>query len=337
MATAHVTLPAKLDLESVLRFASELDRYGKHEEVILSVGEQRWFPPFSMLFLAAKLRQLRRDNPALSISVPDGSNQSFIGHMGFFRMFGVDHGREIGEANGSSTYLPITCVKRETLYVAPTDKYEELGDLIQRHADKVSEIISRDYDHKDAVFDVLSYSIREVMRNVFEHGQTDEVYYCGQYWPQKNRVEVSIADLGIGIRRALSENPNFRFNRDKEALEMSLLPTVSGKTHLGRTTGNWFNSGYGLYMTNRLARNGGNFVIASGKSAIHLSPKSKRNYQTSFAGTALRLNFSIDEIGSMKDRLEEFRKDGAKLAATISAGGNRPPSGVSLLLRRDFT
>jgi hypothetical protein len=134
----------------------------------------------------------------------------------------------------------------------------------------------------------------------------------------------------------LGTNPNFRFDNDKEAIEASLLPGVSGKTHLPRRSDTWFNSGYGLYMTNRLARHGGNFVLASGRKAIMLTRATKTNFDTSFPGTALRLNFDVAKIGSVKARLAEFRQDAATIAAQIKGSGNRPPSAMSLLLRRDY-
>jgi hypothetical protein len=99
---------------------------------------------------------------------------------------------------------------------------------------------------------------------------------------------------------------------------------------------NWHNSGYGLYMTNRLARNGGNFVLASGVSAVHLSRKTKNNYSTSFPGTALRFNLDVNQIGNVRERLALFRKEGAVIARTIAGTGNRPPSAMSLLLRWDY-
>lgn len=89
-------------------------------------------------------------------------------------------------------------------------------------------------------------------------------------------------------------------------------------------------------MTNRLARNGGNFVIASGTDAIHLTKKTKNNYKTSFPGTILRFNFDIKEIGNTTARLSEFRTDGHKIAKEIAGTANRPPSAMSLLLRRDY-
>lgn len=332
----QIDIPAKLDLATLFRLALELDRYTFRDELRLHFNEGTFFAPFSMLFLAAKLKSLKERNPALKIDCKGFQENGYPAHVGFFRFLGYNHGRDIGEAWGSENYLPITPLSREQLYEKPADKWEELPDLIQRHADKLAAMIARDQNTNGDLYDVLSYSVREVMRNVFEHSEAQTLYYCAQYWPRSHKVEFAIVDFGIGIRRGLATNPNFRFATDKQAIEYSLLPSVSGKTHLPRTSNNWFNSGYGLYMTNRLARNGGNFVLASGSTGIYLSRKTKTNFSTSFPGTALRFNMDIDEIGSVADRLSEFRRDGAELAKQISGSGNRPPSAMSLLLRRDY-
>lgn len=337
MHQATILFPARTDLATILGFGRDLDYYAMHDKVVIDFGERTFFSPFAMLFIGAKLKSFRLKNPALQIEFKHYADHSYPAHMGFFHMFGMDHGREIGEGPGDDNHLPICCLDRSSFYVTPDDKYAEFPDLIQRHADKIALIIARDRRENADMFDVLSYSIREVMRNVFEHSQTDSLYYCAQYWPKSNKVEFAIADFGVGIRRGLGENPNFRFKTDKDAIEHSLLPSVSGKTHLPRISDIWFNSGYGLYMTNRLARNGGNFVLASGVTAVHLSRKTKNNFSTSFPGTALRFNLDVNEIGSVRKRLEEFREDGAAIAKYISGSGNRPPSAMSLLLRRDYS
>jgi hypothetical protein len=337
MHQATICLPAQMDLSTILGFARDLDYYAMHDKLVIDFGGRAFFSPFSMLFIAAKLKSFRLKSPGLQFEFKNYREHAYPAHMGFFQMFGMDHGREVGEASGGENYLPITCLDRSSFYEAPIDKYQELPDLIQRHVDKIALIIARDKRENADMFDVLSYSIREVMRNVFEHSQADSLFYCAQYWPKSNKVEFAVADFGIGIRRGLSENPNFRFQTDKEAIEYSLLPSVSGKTHLPRRSDIWFNSGYGLYMTNRLARNGGNFVLASGVTAIHLSRKTKNNFDTSFPGTALRFNLDVNEIGNVRTRLEQFRKEGAKIARTIAGTGNRPPSAMSLLLRRDYS
>lgn len=336
MHEATIRIPARMDLATILGFARELDFYAMHDRLVIDFGERTFFSPFTMLFIASKLKYFRTKNPGLRFEFVNCVDHHYAAHMGFFQMFGVNIGRNVGEAAGSDNYLPLTCLTRQSLYERPDDKWEELPDLIQRTADRLSLIIARDRNANEDMFDVLSYSIREVMRNVFEHSQSESLYYCAQYWPKSNKVEFALADFGVGIRRGLGENPNFRFNTDKEAIEYSLLPSVSGKTHLPRKSDTWFNSGYGLYMTSRLARNGGNFVLVSGSTGIHLSRKTKNNFDTSFPGTALRFNMDVNQIGNVKARLNEFRREGQEIAKRIAGSGNRPPSAMSLLLRRDY-
>lgn len=334
--TLQISLPRKLDIGGVLRFAKDLQGAGYYRKVSLDVGEERYFAPFSMLFLGSILRKYCAENPECRLFVKNFAAHSYANHMGFFKHFGLESNAEHRASEVGKTYIPIRMIKRSDLYSAPDDRFVEMQDLVQRQADILAEIICQDKEkHKD-LYDVLSYGIREVFRNVFEHSKADDLSFCAQMWKSSEKVEICIADLGIGIRKGLGENPNFRYKSDKEAIEYSLLPTVSGKTHLPRRSSTWFNSGYGLYMTSRLARHGGNFVIVSGTSGMKFTAKTKENYETWFPGTALRLNFDTRLIGNVQKRLAEFRDDGAKIAKQLAGSAGRPPSAMSLLLRRDF-
>lgn len=317
-------------------FSKELDYYQSHDRICVDFSSQSFYSPFAMLFLGAKIRYMASKNPQLRIDYKNYYDKTYAGHMGFFDLLGIEFGKRIGQAYGSENYIPITQVRRSDLYQSKADEFHEVGDLIQRHADRLAEVLVHDIGDNRNIFDTLAYSLRELIRNVFEHSNSDEVFYCAQYWPRSNKVEIALLDYGIGVRKSLSQNPNFNFKTDKEAIEYCLLPGVSGKTHLPRHSEIWHNSGYGLYMINRLARNGGNFVIVSGFDAIGLSKKTKYNFKTSFHGTALRVNLSLNMLGNLSDRLHEFRKEGFEIAKTISGSSNRPPSAMSLLIRRDY-
>jgi hypothetical protein len=336
MIVKQLKFPEKLDLESVLHFAMLLDDCANCDQVRIDVGVDRWFPPFSMLFLATKIRHFKNSAPHIKLLIYNYKNHEYPAHMGFFAACGIEYGRKIGEAWGNRNYLPITSISRNQLYESDFDKYSEIQDLIQRKSDQISAIISRDFDKKTDFYNVFTYSMRELMRNTFEHSQCTELFYCIQYWPSRNKIELSIADSGIGVKQALSENPNFRNLSNKESVEMSLMPSVSGKIHSTRVSDVWFNSGYGLFMTSELARHGGNFVIVSGDIGIYLSRKTKMNYRTSFSGTAVRINLDITQIGFLANRINEFRDKGAKIAAKLRGSAQRPPSAMSLLIRRDF-
>lgn len=213
----------------------------------------------------------------------------------------------------------------------------ELGDLIVRHAEDIAAVLSRDEKRISDLFNVLAYSLREMIRNVFEHSGTNTVFYRAQYWPKRNAVEVCLLDRGIGIKESLSANPNFRFKANKQAVEMSLWPGVSGRTHLRQNTGNWANSEFGLYMISRLARHGGNFTIASGDACIVLSKTLKKeNFATRLHGTAIRVDFDASEIGNVTDRLAQFRKEAPNISKQFAGLRAHGPSYMSMVLRRDF-
>lgn len=338
MPNATISLPQTTDLASLLKFVLELDYYSEHNRLIIEMPkEDAFYSPFAMLILASKIKYLKDKCPKLVVVFDGWERFGYLSHMGFFDMCGYNHGNHMGQAPANSRYMPITKLTSGDLEESPRDRFEEMQDLIQRAANKIAIILAQDPEERSDLFNILSYSLREIFRNPFEHGDTDSLFYCAQYWPKSNKVEFSVADFGIGIRQGLGRNPNFRFKDDKSALECALLPSVSGRTHEPRYSPTWFNSGYGLYMINRLARNGGNFAIVSGDASICMTPKEKYNYLTSFPGTIIRVNLNVAKIGDIQKRLSEFREEGKELAAKISGSGNRPPSAMSMLLRRDYS
>jgi hypothetical protein len=332
-----IALPHKLDLHNVLGFARQLDAVGRNEAIELDMGEGRYFPPFPMLFLAAKILEIRERNPACRLDIRNRQNHSYAAHMGFFRVAGFDSDDErLDEIHTSTRYLPIRTLSVSDLRRAPADRFEEIGTLVERHANDIARVVSQDETRKSDFYNAVSYSVREMMRNVFEHSECGRLFYCAQYWPIKGRVEVCLLDRGIGIRRALATNPNFRFRTDKEALEWCLWPGVSGKTHL-HSTSEWANSGYGLYMTSRLSRHGGNFLIVSGDALIRLSSTmGKDNLTTKFQGTAIRMNLDTEKIGDVSVRLKQFREEAPAIAKRLGMEVHRNPSYMSMVLRSDF-
>jgi hypothetical protein len=158
----RIKLPHKLDLEHVLQFAHEIDAFREEKHITVEMGPERYFPPYSMLFLAAKFLELKEKHPDLIIEVSNPEKHPYPAHMGFFNFMGVPYGKDIGEARGNARYLPIRALNREDL--RKHDKYAELGDLIQGHADQIAEMISRDAEHKTDLYNALSYSLREIIR-----------------------------------------------------------------------------------------------------------------------------------------------------------------------------
>lgn len=290
-----------------------------------------------MAFVAAEIARFRKSRPDSQFAADNYKHHTYAAHMGFFKAFGLDYGNSPGEASGSSTYIPLTIIEVDEIQQRALDSYEHVGDIIENESNKLAKILTRQQEGE--LVDTLTYSFREIMRNVVEHSKSPVLEYCAQYWPTQNKVEMAVLDAGIGIRKSLAYNPHLELSSDREAIQLALMPSISGKMFKGvrrRSNDVWQNSGFGLYMTNRLCRNGGNFFICSGTSGILLSPSDKSDFQTTFQGTALRMVMNTNNMRDLRERLETYKKQGDLTAREFSSGTPIIPSVASTMLSKDF-
>ncbi|WP_426687214.1 hypothetical protein [Rhodanobacter ginsengiterrae] len=178
------------------------------------------------------------------------------------------------------------------------------------------------------------------MRNVVEHSESKQIGICAQYWPSKNKVEAAIIDRGVGVASTLSRNPHLDIANDKDALNYALMPAVSGKAFKGarKQRGHWANSGFGLYMTSRICRNGGNFFIASGQTDMLLTKvKGAKTYlPCAYEGTAVRLVIKTDQLRGLSASLQRYRDEGYEIQRRYKEIVDINPSAASLMLSEDF-
>jgi hypothetical protein len=257
--------------------------------------------------------------------------------MGFFQAMGLDYGKAPGQARGSSRYLPLTIINCAELRNQAEMAAAEVGDIVEVKSRHLSSMLCG--ESEGIVFDTLTYSVREMMRNVVEHSEADQFGLCAQYWPSKNRVEVAIIDRGIGLRESLRGNPHLDASDDKKAINYALMPAVSGKAFKGsriRQKGHWANSGFGLYMTSRICRNGGNFFACSGQTGMMLTAKAKKYFDCHFKGTAVRLVVKTDQLANLRNALETYRREGYEIQSKYKEIVRIDPSSASLMLSEDF-
>lgn len=329
-----IKLPESLEPISLAQFATELRDIPEDDEYTIDFGQRRWFPPFSMLLLSSIFRSFREKRPAGRRRAVNHENHGYAAHFGFFKSFGLKHGKEPGEAPGSTRYIPIRDLNVAQIRDEAGERFLEVGNVIEERAAELAKILTQ--DEPGDLQDTLTYSIREIMRNVVEHSESENIHVCAQYWPQLHAVEVGIVDDGVGVHAALTSNPTHRDLDEKEALELALMPGISGNPMAGKGRGEWNNSGYGLYMTNRICRNGGHFLICSGGHGIKLSLEGKENFETSFQGTAIRLFIDTRNLTDLRGRLAGFAEEGRTAAKELAGANDNRASTASQMLRRDF-
>ena len=179
------------------------------------------------------------------------------------------------------------------------------------------------------------------MRNVLEHSKSRSLEYCGQFWPSYNKVEIAILDNGIGLRESLKANPFIQVESDSDAIQQALMPAVSSKNFQGsRINRNdpWHNSGFGLYMINRICRLGGNFLICSGDHGIRLDENGKKHINIGHycKGTAVRMVLNTNKLTELNKMLAVFKIEGYESAKKFKGVDMYAASVSSQMLSRDF-
>ena len=293
--------------------------------------------PFTMAYVANELKRFRQSKAEAKFTALNYKAHTYPAHMGFFKAFGLNHGNAPGEASGSSTYLPLTLLNVAEIEREAAQRGVNPGDVIEEKASLIAQLLVRQTGGN--LVDTLTFSIREIMRNVVEHSDSELIEYCGQYWPSQNLVEVAILDVGLGVRHGLRNNPDLNITSDRDALHLALLPGISGKMYRGvkrRSNDAWQNSGFGLYMTSRICRAGGSFFIASSGAGMLLDSGGKHDRETSYQGTALRLRFNTKTLTNYDEMLTRFRREGIATAKQFSGDQAIEPSIASTMLARDF-
>lgn len=314
-----ITIPSRLTPDELLPFSTSLSATAVADSYLLDFRGVGHIEPFGMLLLAALIRQFVRSRRQLQgkdckIRVANYANKSYASWMGLFKSFGLDHGNELGAASGSGTYIPLTRLTVSRIVGEARSDYVHHGEIIEGEARRIAQILTRDDD--GAITETLTYAVREIMRNVVEHGKTSHIWYAAQYWPTKHRVEVSILDEGVGLLPSLSRNPRLNVDSNQKAIFLALQPGISGvaKEARRRSDGDWVNSGYGLFMTSSLCQAGGDFTICSNSDALRLDANGSEFISCALQGVAIRMVLDTSKIRDLDSTLSELRNKGEAIA-----------------------
>lgn len=300
------------DFARIARFPLELREIGSVAEIQLDFSEVRFTTPAWLAVIGGTLRQLKLDRPDTKRKAVNFHHLTYAAHMGFFEYFGVNFGQAPDAAPGSDTYVPLSVRRVDEVRRQAAIKAIPVGEAVHAEAERLAMLLTG--DATTALQDTLAYSLREIIRNVVEHSGAEDYTFAAQYWPARKAVEIVLSDQGIGLAASLRENPSLMVSNDDEALTQAILPGVSSKRwRRSRHDDDWANSGYGLFMTERLCRLGGSFELMSGKRLLRISPAGSDLLPTNWPGTVVILRLDTGDLGKLSARLQQFRKEGRRI------------------------
>lgn len=328
-----VRIPAKVNVDTVIEFSKSFE-IPECQRCVFDFTNVSWCEPFGLLYLARILRSrsLIDDDIEFVARTRESSFRGYASHIGFFRYAGFKRGNRPGEVDAAGNYVPIQ--RWRISDVQEEAGYSPYGELIERKSIELCRVMLQ--TDRGNSFDYIQYALREILRNSVEHSSGEEVIFCAQYWPTKKSVEIAIIDDGVGLKRALRSNDRLSVPNDAAAVQMALMPGISGKAKNKRRRDVWENSGYGLFMTSNLCGRSGSFRIVSGKAGIHLSEGRRTKFNARFKGTGVQLRMEIPDAKALNDMLQEFRLKGRQLAQKLNGKSVIEPSMASLMLANDF-
>lgn len=327
-----IAAPAEASLDALAKFPLLVRSVADADEVQIDFEGVSFTSPAWLAVVGGALRELRRSSPAARRKVLNHKNLRYAAHVGFFQYFGVNYGLAPAVAAGSETYVPLierfTAAVREEAALRMTP----VGEVIHDEAERLAGVLTR---HTPGdLQDTLAYSIREIVRNVVEHSGADSYTLAAQWWPGTGQVEVVVTDQGCGVAASLQENPHLTIQTDEEALRQAVLPGISAKAwRRSKSYDDWANSGYGLFMTQRLCALGGSFGLMSGSRALHFEGAQTRVLETDWPGVVVVLRLDTNRLAVLSERLADFRREGAELERQLKSAARTGPSRASQTLK----
>lgn len=187
----------------------------------------------------------------------------------------------------------------------------------------------------------LRYILSELLYNTLEHGRSHQhipSLLQFSWYETKHELAFVIADLGIGVKKHLSQS-YAGLENDVEAILLALKPQVSG-TFNGR--GQYAaknNAGIGLYLSSNIIRRlHAHMYIISGSGLVHISPTevTRRKLRSSWPGTFVYVTLNLGAVAdlNLQKLMVEFRE--AAAAEVARANANEEKQRYYLNIRNYF-
>jgi hypothetical protein len=281
-----IFFPERFDRDTLAPFFDQLELHQDTPNVCIDCSTLRYSFPTAMLVAGSKLRKwiINRNQKKLNTR-KSGHNSpnnvhSYLMHLGFFDFIMMGGGNQVGQARGSSAYLPITRIVKPA-YDASSQELQIWYDKIMSSVRGLARVVSGTVEDTEENR-LYNYALREVIRNVFEHSEATECYVCGQRW-WNGKVEIAVIDEGVGIASSLRRS--YRIPSDEEALFMAVKPGVSSTSNINQAQNVYDNSGFGLYVLSQLASSFGWYVLGSGTSRLVGHGSNVSQETLNFSGT----------------------------------------------------
>ncbi|MDX2283975.1 MAG: hypothetical protein NW241_07415 [Bacteroidia bacterium] len=218
-----------VQLKVLFQLTTEVLQTNPEEELAVDLSQAGFYCPFLIGPLTSLLHHMKTMGRRVTYRYPPGDLGRYCGLTHAGNPIAVSQWEQ-GEVELRSydhkTYIPHICFPARESQADSRDKFiTEINSLISKQLSLLP-------SQKNAISLILS----EMADNISQHASTGLGYLFAQYFRNSNFMDISIVDMGIGIRGGYKK-AGFPCETDKDALIMA-SEGFSRKTDLqGRGTG----------------------------------------------------------------------------------------------------
>jgi anti-sigma regulatory factor (Ser/Thr protein kinase) len=326
-----ILLPTKLDALASLHVAEQMLAAVRDQSVTLTAPSGMTLEPFAALYLTNVARRMKKSGVTFRVNA---DTNSYAAHIGLLGQFDARFQTRDGKTGESDRYIAMREVTRSSINEMANDqRVSNVGETIEREAVKLAELLTQEAANDDLGF-ALTFCLREIMRNAYEHSESAEVLVCAQYRPSAGRVDLAFADQGVGVLKTVARNRRVSVTSESEAMKVALLPGISGARPIpGMEHDPWRNTGYGLFMTQSICRASGAFLMTSNDAFVRYAGTRRIERRSESSGVVIGLTLSLDALAGLKSKgLGEIHQRGRGIAKKLP-GANVTASLASVTLR----
>ena len=288
-------------------FENFLRRFDPSEPNKLTVEtHENWVNVHPAILTMVAALGSKLDPSAVVINTITAKSGHYLDRMGLFDALGKQSPYSITKHEPAGRFIPLTQIRTQN------EQSKFITDMIP--------LLHLGPQHAEAI----KYMVSELVRNVLEHANSKHgAFVAAQYYPKSNTVRLGISDVGIGIKRSITQS--WEAATDLDAILLALTPGVTGTTR--REGGTETNAGAGLFFIKSMAMVARDyFVVYSGTGLYKLTKRDKRtkgfprlfanprrdshtgtNEAVPFPGTVVGIDISLDQTSEFRALLSAIR------------------------------
>jgi hypothetical protein len=264
-------------------------------DIVLHLENATFFEPFGVCTVAAVLELLSKDGKEWTVYYDKSKPPAnYLKGIGLLEFFGAD------KSASKSSMNKINLARFRGMH-----NDAAVGKLL--------DVIRNSVSIYEATLDPLFNAFSEIMYNVAAHAKSPVGgFVVGQVYPKRNVMRICFVDAGIGIRRSLARNPEYRY--PKSDVEAVLLAIEESVTSLPLK-----HSGLGLSEVAEFVKeNQGSMTIVSHNACVEVGYRSSsRELDVGFHGTIVNLKINLKKHVkknqmTFEDMLDKLRRESSE-------------------------